>query len=389
MRTHHPWPRPLIHPKAIGGGGARHPGATTKLVALGAVGLLSLAGCGAAGSSSASSASSTSSTPAAGGTSGAAAAGGATAAPAASLQQNYVSVIGRVLPSVVEITTGRDLGSGIVFDSRGDIVTNDHVVGSATHFQVRLSTGGAPLAATLVGTYAPDDLAVIHVANASGLRPATFADSASLAVGDIVLAMGNPLGLASSVTNGIVSATGRTVSEPRGAGSPGATIAGAVQTSASINPGNSGGALVGLDGKVVGIPTLAAVDPQLGATAAGIGFAIPSNTVSDIAAQIVKNGHVINSHRAALGVPVGDVTDPNGTPVGAGVTQLTPGGPAAHAGLKPGDVIVGVNQISVTGSAQLSKALAQFKPGDKVTIKIINGSGASHPVTVTLGQLPG
>ncbi|HEV7208870.1 MAG TPA: trypsin-like peptidase domain-containing protein [Mycobacteriales bacterium] len=356
-----------------------------RAIALGAVGSLTLAGCGAAASGASSAKSSTA--PASGTTTAAVSA--SAGSPAAVLQQNYVNVIHRVLPSVVEITTGRDLGSGIVFDSRGDIVTNDHVVGAATHFQVRLSTGGPALAATLVGTYPPDDLAVIHVTNAKGLHPATFADSTKTAVGDIVLAMGNPLGLASSVTNGIISATGRTVSEPRGAGSPGATIAGAVQTSASINPGNSGGALVGLDGKVVGIPTLAAVDPQLGGTAAGIGFAIPSNTVTDIAGQIVKNGHVINSHRAALGVRVGDVTDPNGTPIGAGIAQLTAGGPAAKAGLKPGDVIVAVNNTSVTGSAELAKVLAQFQPGDKVTIKVVDGTGASRLVTATLGQLPG
>src|SRR5215467_14214615 len=156
--------------------------------------------------------------------------GGAPASPsplatgAASLQSAYVQTIRAVLPSVVLIRTSHDLGSGVVFDSKGNIVTNAHVVGSATTFQVSPAGSAKTLKATLVGAYPPDDLAVIHVGDASGLKPATFADSSKVAVGDIVLAMGNPLGLTSSVTNGIVSAVGRTVSEPAGDGSPGATL---------------------------------------------------------------------------------------------------------------------------------------------------------------------
>ena len=146
------------------------------------------------------------------------------------------------------------------------------------------------------------------------LVPAQFADSSKLQVGQIVLAMGNPLGLASSATDGIISAVGRTVSEPAGSGSPGATLPDAIQTSAAINPGNSGGALVDLTGDVVGIPTLTAADPQLGGAAAGIGFAIPANIVTDVTRQIVKNGHVSNSHRAALGVPCRPSPGPMASP---------------------------------------------------------------------------
>jgi S1-C subfamily serine protease len=149
------------------------------------------------------------------------------------------------------------------------------------------------LAATLVGVYRPDDLAVIRVSDASGLRPAVFGNSAHLVAGDIVLAIGNPLGLNSSVTEGIVSAVGRTVSEPASDGSAGTTLPGTIQTSAAINPGNSGGALATLDGEVVGIPTLAAVR-QAGAAAPGIGFAIPANIAVDIARQLVSAGRVTN-----------------------------------------------------------------------------------------------
>lgn len=176
-------------------------------------------------------------------------------------------------PEVVEISTGSGLGSGVVFDTRGDIVTNYHVVGTATTFSVQL-VNGQQLAATLVGAYPPDDLAVIRVSGARNLSPATFGDSTALQIGDLVFAVGNPLGLASSVTEGIVSYNGRAVSEGNGVELPSA-----IQTSAAINPGNSGGALVDLGGQVVGIPTLAAVNQQAGGVAAGIGFAIPSDTV--------------------------------------------------------------------------------------------------------------
>ena len=186
----------------------------------------------------------------------------------------------------MEIRTSSGLGSGVVFDSSGDIVTNAHVVGQATRMQVIDSSSAEPVPATLVGVYRPDDLAVIRVSDAEGLRPAVFGNSADLVAGDIVLAIGNPLGLDSSVTEGIVSAVDRTVSEPASDGSSGATLPDTIQTSAAINPGNSGGALATLDGAVVGIPTLAAVR-QAGGAAPGIGFAIPSNIAVDIARQLV------------------------------------------------------------------------------------------------------
>src|SRR3954453_12253903 len=264
------------------------------------------------------------------------------AVAAGSLEADYRRVIQAVLPSVVEIRTERGLGSGVVYDSSGDIVTNAHVVGSATQFQVLLPGRPDPVAASLRGTYPPDDLAVIRLAEATGVRPATFGRSADLQVGDIVLAMGNPLGLESSVTNGIVSALGRTVSEPQGQGSPGATIPDAIQTSAAINPGNSGGALVDLDAQVVGIPTLAAVSPEGGGAAPGIGFAISSDTVRRIAPQLAKDGNVTSSGRASLGVRVTAVTDQQGDPPGLGVVEVTPGGPADRAGITPGDVIESV-----------------------------------------------
>jgi S1-C subfamily serine protease len=305
------------------------------------------------------------------------------------LQQDYVNVIRRVLPSVVEIKTSSGLGSGVVYDSAGHIVTNAHVVGSATSFQVLLAGSAKALPARLVGSYRPDDLAVIQVTGAAHLVPARFADSSKLQVGDIVLAMGNPLGLASSVTDGIVSAVGRTVSEPAEAGSPGATLPDVIQTSAAINPGNSGGALADLADQVVGIPTLAATDQQLGGAAAGIGFAIPANIVTDIAGQIIKTGHVTSSHRAALGVQVQTVTGPGGQPAGVSIATVTPGGPAASAGLQAGDVITKVNRTATPDTETLATVLAGLRPGQQVPVTVTRADGSTTTVNVTLGQLPG
>src|ERR671937_1891489 len=215
---------------------------------------------------------------------------------AAAVQAQFVAVVKKVGPSVVLVQTDRGLGSGIVFDTQGDVVNNYHVVQGAQALKVSLANG-KQCDGSLKGTFPPDDLAVVRI-QASGLHPASFGDSSKLVVGDLVMAIGNPLGLQSSVTEGIVSAVGRTVSEPGGAALPGV-----IQTSAAINPGNSGGALVDLSGQVIGIPTLAATDPQIGgAQAPGIGFAIPSNTVKSIARQLIDDGRVTESGRASLGI---------------------------------------------------------------------------------------
>jgi putative serine protease PepD len=204
--------------------------------------------------------------------------------PTASLQQQFVAVVKTVSPEVVQVQTASGLGSGIVFDRHGDVVTNAHVVGNATRFVVTL-TGGRRLPARLIGADPGHDLAVLRLVGVTP-APATFANSSGLEVGDVVLAIGNPLGLRSSVTQGIISSLNRAVSEGGGV-----TLAPVVQTSAAINPGNSGGALVDLQGRVVGIPTLAALDPDLGgAQAPGIGFAIPSDTVRQVVGRLLAAG---------------------------------------------------------------------------------------------------
>lgn len=299
-------------------------------------------------------------------------------AGALALEGEFVNVVKAVSPSVVVIETDQGLGSGIVYDAKGNIVTNAHVTDGSRAFKVTLADGRR-FDGTLVGSFAGDDLAVIHV-DATNMAPATFGDSSKLLVGDIVLAVGNPLGLQSSVTEGIVSAVGRTVSE-----SGTVTLPNVIQTSAPINPGNSGGALVDLAGEVVGIPTLAASDPQMGGAAVGIGFAIPSNTVTDIASQLIEHGKVVDSHRSYLGVTVADVT---GAP-GVLVRAVQRDGPAASAGIKAGDLIVSVNGQATQSSSGLADVLANIAPAMRVPVVIAHADRAQTTVNVTLGELPG
>ncbi|MFF4499356.1 S1C family serine protease [Streptomyces sp. NPDC001401] len=303
------------------------------------------------------------------------------------LQSAYQKVIKNVLPSVVQIQAGSDLGSGIVYDDKGRIVTNAHVVGDSKTFKVTTANSEDALTAGLVYSYPDQDLAVIKLDRVpSGLKAAAFADSSKVAVGQIVLAMGSPLGLSSSVTQGIVSATGRTVSEGRTGGGTGATIANMVQTSAAINPGNSGGALVNLDGQVIGIPTLAATDPALGNSAApGIGFAIPSSMVKTIAGQIIKSGKVTDSGRAALGITGRTVVDGSYRAAGVAVVAVKSGGAAQKAGIRPGDVITELGDADITTITSLSEALAAQQPGDRTSVTLTR-NGSQQKVDVTLGE---
>jgi len=207
----------------------------------------------------------------------------ASASGTRSLEQQFVGVVKAVSPSVVQIQSGESLGSGVVFDARGDVVTNAHVVGNATRSIVTLASGDSH-PASVVGTDRGQDLALIRFTGGRP-RPATFADSSKLQVGDIALAIGNPLGLRSSVTQGIVSAMRRSVPEGNGV-----TLSSVIQTSAEVNPGNSGGALVDLSGRVIGIPTLSALDPGMGGSEApGIGFAIDSNMVRKVAGALAAS----------------------------------------------------------------------------------------------------
>ncbi|MFF1717434.1 S1C family serine protease [Streptomyces sp. NPDC058268] len=304
------------------------------------------------------------------------------------LQDDYQQVIENVLPSVVQIDASDSLGSGVVYDDDGHIVTNAHVVGKERTFKVTTATGEQALTAKLVTSYPEQDLAVIKLDNPPDkLKPAKFGDSTKAKVGQIVLAMGSPLGLSSSVTQGIVSATGRTVSEPRTEGATGATIANMVQTSAAINPGNSGGALVNLDSEVIGIPTLAATDPQMGDSAApGIGFAIPSSMVKTVADQIIKDGKVTDSGRAALGITGRTVLGDDYKPAGVAVADAQKDGAAAKAGIEAGDIITKLGDTPITTITSLSEALAGEKPGGKAQVTYTR-DGSDKTADVTLGEM--
>ena len=302
------------------------------------------------------------------------------------------AVVAKVRPAVVEVNVttqqGGAIGSGVIIDGRGYIVTNNHVVNGAQSMTVTLYDG-TNLPAQLVGTAPADDLAVVKITPPSkGLTVATIGDSSKLQVGQDVMAIGNPLGITQTVTHGIISALGRNVSEGQG----GATIPNAIQTDAAINPGNSGGALVDMQGNLVGIPTLTAIDPEFNTPASGVGFAIPSNRVATIVPQIISSGSVTHTGRAALGVSVASVDanlaaqDNLSVNHGAYVASVVQNGAAASAGIQTGDVIVQINNTPVNDTQSLGEALASHNPGDTVAVHIYRGS-QQMTINVKLGEL--
>jgi len=315
------------------------------------------------------------------------------------LQQTVINVIHTVQPSVVEVKSqgggGGAIGSGEILTNDGYIVTNDHVVEGFSSFSVVLSNGKtAP--ATLVGKAPSDDLAVLKI-NQTDLQPITIGDSSKVQVGQFAIAIGSPLGLQQSATFGIVSALDRSASE--GPDGPASELTGLIQTSAPINPGNSGGALVDLQGQLIGIPTLGAANPENGAAANGIGFAIPSNRVKFVSDQLIKNGHLTTTGQGFLGIDSADVTpelaQANNLPVDSGVLVIdfandTSGkSPAQQAGIRVGDIIVAINGHDVTSTGDLSGELISQSPGTQVTITVVRGSSSNRQdIKVTLGERP-
>jgi putative serine protease PepD len=291
-----------------------------------------------------------------------------------------------IKPSVVSIQVPGAEGSGVVFNSNGYVVTNNHVVSGARGNTVQvIFSDGKSATATIVGTDPKTDLAVVKVSGVSGLVPAKFGDSSTLRVGDTVLAIGSPLGLEGSVTSGIVSALNRTISEGSQNGNPfqsqqqqqSTDIGGAVQTDAAINPGNSGGALVDLNAAVVGINTAIATSGSSDGNI-GVGFAIPGNLVKQVAQDLIGGKKVSHPY---LGVGV-TTADNNG---GATVNAVTSGGPAAKAGLTAGDVITKVGATNIHTSEDLVTAIQSSGVGDKLDLTVVRG-GKQLAVTVTVGE---
>ena len=313
----------------------------------------------------------------------------AVVSPSASNVASASLTVGQIakasIPSVVEVDAtegasqspfpggsrggGTAQGTGFIYDSKGDIVTNDHVISGSSSVSVKLSDGST-YKATVVGSDPSTDLAVLHIdAPSSKLVPVAFADSSSVSIGDGVVAIGNPFGLDGSVTSGIVSALNREITAPDDT-----PIEGAIQTDAAINHGNSGGPLLNLQGQVIGVTSQ--IQSDSGGND-GVGFAVPSNTVSSIASQLISNG---KAQHALLGVSV--KTAASG---GVTVSAVSSGSGAASAGLKAGDVITAVDGTKVTTAEKLRAIIAGDKPGDKVTLRVTR-KGSSQTLTATLGS---
>ena len=285
---------------------------------------------------------------------------------------SLASIASDVAPSVVSIQIGRAGGSGVVMSADGYIITNAHVVevASGDRVSVRFSDGEVAQA-TVVGADARSDVAVIHVNGVSGLSPARFGESSDVLVGDTVLALGSPLGFDGSVTQGIISALDRTL-EPERPGQP--PLSGLLQTDAAINRGNSGGALVNLAGEVIGINTAIAVQNRDDGFL-GVGFAVPSDRATNVAERLIAGEEV---RHAFLGVRVASAQDG-----GALVGEVSPGSPAAEAGLREGDIVVRLGDRRITDANDLVSAVQAAEVGQTLEIEF-QRDGVPQTASVTL-----
>ena len=267
-------------------------------------------------------------------------------------------------------------GSGFVLDDKGHIVTNDHVVEGFNTFSVRIGSNETPIPAKLAGKDPSSDLAVLKIdpsAVSGGLHPLELGDSDALQPGDQAIAIGSPFGLEGTVTEGIVSALGRTIQAPNGF-----PIANAVQTDAAINPGNSGGPLLDGNGRVIGVNSQIKTDN--GGDNSGVGFAVPVSSIKQVVPQIQSGGKVV---RAYLGVSNSDSPDHSG----AVVQDVVPNGPAEKSGLQPGDKVTAINDKPVLSSDDVSAAVNNLKPGQQVKLSVVRG-GDHRTLNVELGTRP-
>jgi putative serine protease PepD len=302
-------------------------------------------------------------------------------------------VADEVIPSVVTIAAsgsgGSGTGSGEVIRSDGYILTNNHVISIAASggsVQVLFADGHTE-AATITGRDPQTDLAVLHVQPSHELKVITLGSSATVKVGQPVVAIGAPLGLSGTVTSGIISALDRTVEVPSDNDSL-ALLVSAIQTDASINPGNSGGALVNCAGQLIGVPTAGATVPNSGGGSIGLGFAIPVDLAKAIADEIIATGRVTHAFFGLSTVPIPPAAAAQaGVPEGLYVQAVTPGGPAAMAGLRAEDIITTIDGQPATSNIQLQELTLTKKPGDTVSIGY-SRAGQSATATVTLGAQP-
>jgi putative serine protease PepD len=302
-------------------------------------------------------------------------------------------VANEVVPSVVTIAAtgsgGSGTGSGEVIRSDGYILTNNHVISIAANggsVEVLFSDGQS-VAATITGRDPQTDLAVLKIQTSAKLKVIALGSSETVQVGQPVVAIGAPLGLSGTVTSGIVSALDRTVEVP-GENDRSALLVSAMQTDAAINPGNSGGALVNCAGQLVGVPTAGATVPGSGGGSVGLGFAIPVDLATSVADEIIATGRVTHAFFGLQTVPVPpSAAAQAGLPEGLFVQVVTPGGPAAQAGLRPNDVITSIDGKPATSNIELQELTLTKKPGDTVSIGY-SRAGQSATTTVTLGAQP-
>jgi putative serine protease PepD len=325
------------------------------------------------------------------------------ATPASSSNNGGLTIpqlVVKVQPSVVSIDVkgqgSEDQGTGMIISSNGLVVTNNHVIAASVPggtITVTRTGSTHALAATLVGTNPIDDVALIRIDNASKLPTVTFGNSNALVVGDSVVAIGNALGLAAgtpTVTNGIVSALGRTVTASSTSSSE--TLNNMIQTDAAINPGNSGGPLLDAQGDVIGMNTAVAGTLPDGTSAQNIGFAIPVATIESLL-KTLKAGQSVVNHGAFMGVEISSMNPTLQAEYsftvtsGAVVMSVVPGSGAANAGIKQGDVIVGINGTVVTSAQDVSSVISSEHPGDVVSVKVVRGS-KTITKSVVLGTAP-
>lgn len=307
------------------------------------------------------------------------------------------AVAATVLPAIVTINVvteaGGGVGSGSIIDSDGHILTNNHVISAAAtggSIFVTLSNGQS-VPAELVGRDPKADVAVVKIAASDDLPTIAVGNSDGLVVGQPVVALGAPLGLSSTVTTGIVSALGRNVPVPSEDDSS-ALLAGAVQTDAAINPGNSGGALVDCTGAQIGMNTAIATVPtssgEAGGGSVGIGFAVPMNLAMSLVDQIIETGSVSYPFFGVSVVAISAAAaEKFGTEPGLFVDSVVPAGPAATAGLQPGDIITSLNGQPALTLTVLTQIQLTNRVGDTVTVGYLRG-GETGTLDVTLGTAP-
>lgn len=291
--------------------------------------------------------------------------------------------------TVLDFGRARAAGTGLVLTSAGEVLTNNHVIDGSTSISVTVVSTGRTYTATVVGTDATDDIAVLQLRNATGLATAAIGNSSSVRVGDTVTAVGNAGGTGGvpSAATGTVTALDQPVTATDTDGSNPETLAGMIEVNAAIQAGDSGGPLYASNGTVIGIDTAGSTTPT-GATTAG--FAIPISTATSIADRI-EAGRASSTIRlgypAFLGVQL-DSTGQDGSSAGAAIAGVVTGSAAAGAGLQAGDRITAVGGTAITSSSDLSTALAGYQPGQRTRITWVDSAGTSHSATVTLGTGP-